>query len=302
MTSRAFLVLTALAALAAIGGPRAEVEALTLYQKTGRATLVVRARALSASTRRPQVLVIETIKGNYPERTNLTVVPHFEDRGNPTPWLKREVFRTGEESLLFLQPYVDDFGRPGHADTWEVLGANHGKLDIPPEGADALLDAVRRFASVLALGQMEAQSEALRGMLREKNPYLLEAALLECRRFALARAEDSQSLVPLFEHPRPDLRRGALDVLVQILKTDGAQSETGESYRPRLFEAVAGRARMDEDASVREGAVAALEAFGDRTALSVLDSMGTADTSQQVRYQALVAARRLRAILEDRAD
>jgi hypothetical protein len=279
-----------------------EVETLTLYQKTGRATLVVKARALSDSTRRPQVLVLETIKGSYPERTRLTIVPHFEDRTNPTPWLKREVFRSGEESLLFLQPYVDDWGRSGPTDTFEVLGAHQGKLDIPPEGADALIDAVRRFSSVLALGQMEAQSEALRKMLEEKNPYLLEAALRECRRFRLARAEDAPALIPLMEHARPDLRQGALDVLEQILQTDGGQPQAGESHRARLFEAAAARARMDEEAAVRARAVSALEAFGDRAALALLESVGSADASQQVRYEALVAARRLRALLEDRSD
>src|SRR5262249_45394165 len=92
---------------------RAEVEELTLDPRTARAALVVRARALTDNTRRPQLLVLETVKGSYPERTPITIVPHFEDHTRPTPWLKREVFHKGEESLLFLEPYVDDLGRPG---------------------------------------------------------------------------------------------------------------------------------------------------------------------------------------------
>jgi hypothetical protein len=272
---------------------RAEVEDLTLYQRTGRASLVVRVRALSDSTRRPQVLVLETMKGTYPVRTRLTVVPHFEDNARPTPWLRREVFRKGEESVLFLERYVDDFGRPGDAQTFRVMGASQGKLDVPPEGADAVLTAVRRFAAVQALGQMEAQARALREMLREKNPYLLEAALSECRRFHMGEPQDAPQLIPLVEHERPDLRAGALGLLTQILQ--GADPSGAPDFpRQRIFEAVAARARLDEDPRVRSAAVKTLASFGDEPALALLEDIGTADASQHVRYEAMVAARQLR--------
>lgn len=271
----------------------AEVEDLTLYQRTGRASLVVRARALSDSTRRPEVLVLETLKGTYPERTRLTLVPHAEDNTRPTPWLRREVFRKGEESVLFLETYTDDFGRAGDSRTFKVMGASQGKLDLPPEGADALLTAVRRFASVQALGQMDAQARALRAMLRERNPFLLEAALAECRRFHMAELQDAADLILLTEHARPDLRAGALALLSQILEHPDAIT-SADFPRQRIFEAVATRARLDETPSVRSAAVRTLAAFRDRAALALLEDIGAVDASQQVRYEALVAARRLK--------
>jgi hypothetical protein len=291
---RCRLIAIVVAALAAHAGfVRGEVEELTLFQRTGRAVLVVRARALSDATRRPQVLVLETLKGSYPERTRLTLVPHAEDNTRPTPWLHREVFRKGEESVLFLEPYVDDFGRAGDSHTFKVMGASQGKLDLPPEGADALLNAVRRFAGVQALGQMEAQARALRSMLREKNPFLLEAALSECRRFHMGEPQDAPDLIPLVEHARPDLRAGALALLTQILQ--GADLFAAPEFpRQRVFEAVAARARLDDDARVRSAAVKTLASFGDEAALALLENIGAADASQQVRYEALVAARRLR--------
>jgi hypothetical protein len=281
-----------LAAVSAAGTAHAQ-ETLSLYQKTGRALLVVRARAVSDSTRRPQLFVLETIKGNYPERTRITIVPYFEDKTRPSTTLKREVYKEGEESLLFLTPYVDDFGRPGEAGVYSVLGANTGKIDIPPEGSEAMLDAVRRFSAILAMGQMEAQGAALRALLREKNPWLIEAGLQEIRRFQLAEPSDLDALIALIENPRPDFRGGALDLVLQILRESGTDIAM-EAGRLPAFQAVAARARMDDQPAVRARAVAALEAFNDTAALSLLESVGTSDPSQQVRYEALVAARRLR--------
>jgi hypothetical protein len=298
VTRRLFAPIVIATAICAVAGPaRAEVEELTLYQRTGRASLVVRGRALSDATRRPEVMVLETLKGSYPERTRLVVVPHSEDNTRPTPWLHREVFKKGQESVLFLEPFVDDFGRPGEAHVFKVMGARDGKLDLPPEGADALLNAVRRFAAVQALGQLEAQARALRGMLHEHNPYLLEAALSECRRFRLGETQDVMDLVPLVEHARPDLRRGALALLAQIIETPEPGAPP-DFPRQRVFEAVAARARLDEDASVRSAAVDTLEAFQDEAALALLDGIGASDPSQQVRYEALVGARRLRDALK----
>jgi hypothetical protein len=44
--------------------------------------------------------------------------------------------------------------------------------------------------------------------------------------------------------------------------------------------------------------VSALLAFQDEAALALLDGIGAADPSQQVRYEALVGARRLRDALK----
>ena len=156
-----------------------------------------------------------------------------------------------------------------------------------------MLDAVRRFSAILAMGQMEAQGAALRALLREKNPWLIEAGLQESRRFQLAQPSDLDALLTLLENPRPDFRGGALDLVLQILRESGAEIAM-EAGRLPAFQAVAARARMDDQPTVRARAVAALEAFNDMAALSLLESVGTSDPSQQVRYEALVAARRLR--------
>ena len=75
------LILVAISAIAGFSIARAEVRPLTFYQKVARATLIVRARAESDSTRRPKMEIVEVYKGFYPARS-LTIVPFFQDNAN----------------------------------------------------------------------------------------------------------------------------------------------------------------------------------------------------------------------------
>jgi hypothetical protein len=275
------------------GGATAGVENLTLYQKTARAALVVRARAISDSTRRPEMEVLEVYKGSYPAHS-LTIAPHFEDYGSPTPWLRREVFRKGVESVLFLSPYQDEFGRDEGAGTFALLNADQGKLDVPAEGGDALIAAVRKFVGILSLEQSDRQSAALRGLLGDKNPFLVEAALSECRKFRLGQAEDTDALFSLLGSRRAEFRAGALTILGQMLTDQRTLGGPEIPSRQAIFERVAARARMDEDEGVRKESVAVLGAFADSAALALIESIGRSDASQSVRYQAQVTAFRLR--------
>lgn len=287
-----------LLALAVTCGPApADVEPLTLYQKMARAPLVVKARALSDSTRRPTVEVLTIFKGSCPSKV-ITIAPHFEDNSAPTPWLRREVFRSGVESILFLTPYVDEFGRDEGAATFAVLNADQGKIEVPSEGGDALLTALGRFVEILSLGQHDEQGEALRSLLATKNPYLLEAGLTECRKYHLAEADDTGALLALLTHPRPDFRSGALALLGQMLSDYRTNPPAGEGLTPgarqTIYEQVAAAARLDLDERVRREAVGALEAFADASSLVLLEEIGRQDASQNVRYAAQVSALRLR--------
>ncbi|HEY3175712.1 MAG TPA: hypothetical protein VGK94_08120 [Candidatus Polarisedimenticolia bacterium] len=277
----------------------AEVEPLTLFQKAARAPLVLRARSLSDSTRRPQVEVLHIFKGSCPARV-INIVPHFEDNGSPTPWLKREVFLRGEESMLFLTPYVRDDGKEEGPDIFSVLGADQGKLSIPAEGAGALEDALTRFVSILSLGQHDRQGTALRALLREKNPYLIEAGLEECGKFRLGLKEDIESILHLTGDRRPDFRAGALTLLAQIVEDSNASSVPTSSLdataAASLMDHVAAAALLDAEESVRRRAVGVLEAIGGQAALALLETIGKADPSQSVRYEAQVAAYRMRQV------
>ena len=287
-------MLVVLLALAPAALPaRAEVENLSLYQKTARALLVVRARAVNEATRRPTLEVLEVIKGSYEPR-QVMIVPHAEDYTRPTPWLRRETFTKGEETILFLVPYVDEFGRDEGPQTFSVLHAADGKVAIPAEGSDALLGALRRFVTILNQKDLESQESALRALLREKNPLLIETGIAECARLRLALPEDIPALLDLLGQRRPELRSGAVGLLAQII-SDAQAAGRELPDRPMLQQRVAALARLDADESVRLKAVSALAALGDATSRLLLEQVGREDSSQAVRYAAQVAAYRMRA-------
>lgn len=289
-------------ALAEAGrGLAAAVKPLTLYQKTARAALVVRARALSDATRRPPLEVLEVLKGYYPGKS-LSVVPFVQDYGNPKPWLRREVFHKDEEYVLFLNPYEPDEDSAFQSDAqppgkdeetgpeklFVVLNADQGQINIPEEGAAALTEAVRRFTAILSLGQHDVQGEALRGLLRERNPYLVEGGLEEVERFSLAVEDDVPTLLNLLKSDRPPVRAASLRIFAQI--AEGARASLRDLHdRQEIFTRVVDRAYSDPAIDVRREAVKTLLAVGGDGTEAVLRAVSRNDADQQVRYEAQVA-------------
>jgi hypothetical protein len=289
----------------------AAVRSLTLYQKTARASLVARVRSTSDSARRPRLDVLAVYKGRYAS-SHLFIVPFREDYANPKPWLRTEVFRKGREYVLFLDPYdptkEDDAFTSGpprpQADEPEnqlfvVLNANRGVLDIPSEGEEALIGALKRFGEILALREHDPQAEAFRDFLRESNPYLVEAGLAEVARFRLATEEDLEPLLAILASPRAIYRRGAARILGQL----GEEARlTGRALREHgeVFDQVANRAFNDRDPGVRAEAARSIGLFGGSGAREILMRIGRQDPDQEVRYQAEVALLEMKGEIRDR--
>jgi len=285
---------------------RGDVRPLTLYQKTARASLVAKVRATSDTTRRPPLEVIEVFKGAYAGKT-LYIVPFIQDYGNPKPWLQREVFRKGEEYFLFLDPYDrnrDDDAFPEAGEKAErspeedeeektktlfvVLNANQGVISVPAEGGDAIADALKRFSAILAMGQYDRQAVALRGLLVEKNPYMIEAGLGETRRYHLATPEDLDALVALLTSPRDEFRSGAAELLGDLtgrMRSAGTPLQRQEE----ILELLGGVARTDREPKVRVAGVRAVARVGGKNAEALLEAIAREDSSQDVRYAAQVA-------------
>jgi len=289
--------------LAALPLLRGEIRPLTLYQKIARASLVVRARAMSDSTRRPTLVVLEVFKGFYPGKY-LTIVPFSQDLSNPKPWLHREVFRKGEESILFLAPYEPDKDsafeevegpkeddEPGADHLFVLLNADQGKIEMPSEGAPALTGTVRRITEILALAGSDLQSVALRALLADRNPSLVEAGLEEVIRYDLAREEDVPALLALLTSPRDDFREQSMRILGQV----SAAVLSGGELRDRaeVFTHVVDRAYKDTAAAVRSEAVRTLARMRGAGVSAVLDAVRTRDADQKVRYEAGVALLRI---------
>jgi hypothetical protein len=292
----------ALLASASIAAPGllAEVNALSLYQKTARASVVARVRAESDSTRRPELQVLEIFKGSV-AGGRVTIVPFHRNLVNDKPWLRPAMFRKGHEYLVFLTPYEPDRDEALFADDsaetleeapgpalFEVLNAHHGVMEIPAEGSEALASAVRRFSAVIVLHDYDEQSRRLRALLTEGNPYLVEAALQQVSEYRLARPEDVDALLSLLDSPRAQFRAGALRILGQLVTEPAPRGEKAPE-RARLSSLVIGRAFGDSDPEVRGQAVLTLRDLGGDDAADVLRRISRTDPDQEVRYRAEVA-------------
>lgn len=297
-----------------LGAPPAlaEIEQLTLYQKTARAALVVRARATSDSTRRPVLEVLQVLKGTY-SHPFLTIVPFRQDYTSERPWLRSESFRTGREYVLFLNPYEaepedDDFPvedprgeelEDPPSTLFIVLNAHLGVLDIPAEGAEALTSALGRFASILALHEFDLQSRAFRALLRESNPHLLEAGLEQVARFRLGVEDDLDALEPILSANRVSFRRSAVEILAQIAAEARREGRTLARRAP-IYDRVASLALADDAVEVREQSVRALAEIAGPDAGPILRRISLQDPDQGVRYSAEVTLAEIEGQVEPR--
>lgn len=299
---RGSLAVLLAAILPAAGVPaRAEVRPLTLYQMTARAKLVAHVRAVSDSTRRPPLEVLEVYKGPDPGK-RIRIVPHTQDNSNPKPWLRREVLREGEEYFLFMNPYDpdpdDDPFEPAPPEAegkasggldplYTVLNAHQGVLSIPAEGGGALSEALKRFSGILALREHDLQARAFRQLLREENPFLVEAALVEMDRFDLTTVKEMDPLLELLASRRPDFRAGSARLLAGLARSLRDQGRD-LPRRDRIMGRIADLARDDPEVSVRLEAVRAIRHLGGDEAAPLLRAVGSSDEDQEVRYRAQV--------------
>jgi hypothetical protein len=281
------------AVLAAAGAPgvRAELLQLTLFEKPAQSDLVVRGRVIRGDLRLAEVAVEEVLKGEY-ERPSLFVVFRL-DNFTRKNWEEKVLFRNGEPVLLFLKIFAKESGEKPYADRFSLVRGVQGKVDLPAEGAAAILDATRRFVRVQAQTDIEQSRRELAAFLEDPNPLVVEAGLQEVHRLRLALEKSVPRLLRLLDHPSPVFRQGALRILGQVLdrRTDGAQSLPNEDHVVSL---ILGRAREDETVEVRVEAVRALEARGKRDVVAVLEQIARTDPRQSVRFEAGLAVYELK--------
>ena len=112
---------------------------------------------------------------------------------------------------------------------------------------------------------------------------LVDAVLELYVKFRRESAAMAGLLEPLLEHPRPDFRRRAALLLGRVLSRDASASLP---ERPAVISALTGRARRDDDATVRREATAALAALRDAGVDETLRAIARDDPDQDVRFEA----------------
>jgi hypothetical protein len=262
----------------------------TLYERIAAGSLVVRARCMLTG-KRATVQVLETLKGSCPA-TSLQIAFRSENF-NRTPGSPKIEFQEGQESILVLDRERDDRDQLRGEDRWELVGGWRGKIDLPPEGGPALVQAAQRLAAIQAMKNQLEVWTAQRDLLREVNPILVTAGFEEILKFHLG---DETLVAPLLAHldgPRPEFRVQACKVLGQMFGKGRRTGKEIPSADLLTSEALA-RASGDESPEVRTEAVRALRELKRKELLDPLARIASSDPSQMVRFEALLGVMELR--------
>jgi len=278
--------LALLAALLAQGAMEADVRDLTLYQKVGRAPLVVWGEVTDGVHRFAAIKTVEVLKCSIPEKPG----DHFRiafrlDSFLRRPWEDKISFATNERVLLFLRKFTKEDGEQPEGDLYTLMWGAQGREALPAEGAEATVDAARAFVSIQAERDYDRQAEMLRDAIGSRNPILVSGAFGELLAARLGELSMLPQLVEFLDNPRDDLRVLALQTMRQIIADAGTAGREIPN-RVQLTDQLRGRTALDPSAPFRVQAVKTLAVLGGDGVRAFLQQLARDDPSQDVRYEA----------------
>jgi len=261
-----------------------------LYERLALARLVIHGRCVEVD-KRAVIEVVQVLKGQY-DGPSLQVA-YRSDNYNRTAGSPRIDFEPGSESIFILKPETDWKDQAKGEGRFQVAGGVAGKIDLPAEGAPALLDAARRLIAIQAIRNQDEVWAAQKALLGEKNPHLVAAGFEEVLKFRLG----DESLVPdLLRHldgQRPEFRQQAARVITQVFDECRRTGKEPASLDLLVRETLA-HATADDSAETRTEAVRALRKLRRASLAEALRRIASHDPSQTVRYEAEVALLELR--------
>jgi len=250
-----------------------------LYEWCAIAPFVASVRIEGEDGRWTLVTVEESLRGDLVSG-ELVRVDHRRanrERGSQADRMRLE---PGGRYLVLLEP--SSRGGDGPA-AFDLVRDVRGARRLPPEGAEAILSAVRTFVEIQAGDDFSATWARYRGLLDGPNPVITETVLDQYLKFARGDRELLGVLEPLLDHPRPSVREKTARLLALVV------AETDDTADPALGaarSALLAKARRDPAVAVRVAATAALGRFVDPESDAVLREIARDDPDQAVRYEA----------------
>ncbi len=280
---------TALAALAAVfvmtGSSRAEVQILTLYEKTGRAPLVVWGEVTDGAHRFAVIQTLDVLRCSIPERPGEMFRIAFRlDSFLRPPWQDAITFLKGERVLLYLRKFTREDGRQPEGDIYTLMWGEQGKQLLPREGEEATVTAARRFAAILG-APSDDQPGLLLAALTDSNPIIADGAFEEAIKQGIGDLDMLPDLVRLLSSQREPPRVYALRMMA-LLVADARVAGREVPRRDELSEVLRGRVATDGAEAFRVQGVATLAELGGDDNKVFLTRVAREDTSQLVRYEA----------------
>lgn len=201
----------------------------------------------------------------------------------------------GERAVFVLDAPKDERG-DDRSGTLRPAGGFQGRIPIPAEGADALLDAIRELVMLQDDAGAWASDDRLAEWLAGSNPWLIDAALDFVARLGLA---DRDTVPGLLERARdldPDRRASVAEALGTALargrvapRTRAGTDAEDDDIARAARETVVRLARTDPDPRVRRVAVRQLGKIATGSEREILAAIARDDASHDVRYEAAAA-------------
>jgi len=251
-----------------------------LYEWMAVAPIVIAADVLADDGKFVVAVARTTVKGQFSAgaafEVDLRQTNRDREAGSPALDLSK-----GKAYLLLLK--ASSRGKNEPHPVFALERGVRGAIELPAEGSAATIDAAVRLAEVQERKSDEFLWASLPEFLQDPNPVLVDAVLELYVKFRRESAAMAGLLEPLLEHPRPDFRRRAALLLGRVLSRDASASLP---ERPAVISALTGRARRDDDATVRREATAALAALRDAGVDETLRAIARDDPDQDVRFEA----------------
>ena len=236
-----------------------------------------------AEGRRAVFQVEEVLKGDVP--SSRVVIAYRMQNWERNPGEPKIEFRIGERCLLVLRPEEPADGRPVDEPYFLLAGGPDGKVEVPAEGSEVLLEASRRMVRIQSLPNQSEVWDEHRKLLVDRNPLLVEAGFQEVIKFRLGTQDMLPVLSAFLQDPRDAFRISSLQVLAQFLESC-RRREASPPIASEITREVLSVARGDASPEVRAQAIRTLRAAGRADLREVLQQVADKDPSQLVRYEA----------------
>lgn len=300
-----FRSLACAAAVAALGvgvfeavtEPPPEQVRLGLYEWMATSPTVIAADIVADDGRYVQAVAKSAIKGDVAAGA-VTLIDLRQANRDREPGAAALDLVKGRAYVLLLKPSTR--GKKEPHPVFDLVRGVRGSRALPPEGSAATIAALVQLAAVQERNDDEFLWSSLPAFLEDDNPVLVDAALELYVKFRRESVALLPVVSPLLENPRPDVRRRAAVIVGRALARAGA---TELPERSELVAELTGRARRDDDVSVRGAATNALGALPDSGIEETLRAIARDDPDQDVRFDAEKAIfERSQATVQKRSD
>ncbi len=249
------------------------------YEWTAVAPDVVVARILGEEGRSPVAVAEQVLKGGLEPGDEFLVDLKSANKARLSHRGKLRLLH-GERYLMLMEQ------EPAGRRKWPLFSLVRGvdgAREIPREGEQAVLDAVRTFLVLHDIEDYDRRWERQSDLLESINPVVLRTVLEQFIKFRRGVPGQIPSILPLTAHPAPDVRSGAVTLIGQIyedLDIETAQDDPGVEGE------LIALARRDPVVDVRVAATIAVAHLPGEGPVLILQQISREDPDQLVRYTA----------------